>query len=93
MDYWAENMFDDKYQIIQADTDEARRLHYRLRCEIYCVDRSFENPDNYPSGEEIDEADARSLHFIIVEKATQEWIGVFRVVLSDHEKLPVEQYA
>ncbi|MDX1812908.1 MAG: PEP-CTERM/exosortase system-associated acyltransferase [Gammaproteobacteria bacterium] len=85
-------MFDEKYQILRADTEEAQRLHYRLRCEIYCVDRSFESSNNFPTGEEVDEADERALHFIIIEKASQEWIGVFRVVLPDHEKLPIEQY-
>lgn len=57
-------MFDERYQIFLADTDESRRLHFKLRFEIYCIDRSFENHSKSPEQEEVDEADSHALHFI-----------------------------
>lgn len=85
-------MFNERFQIFLADTNKSRRLHYRLRCEIYCVDRSFENLDDFPTREEMDDADRRSIHFLVAEKSSKEWIGVMRVVLPDNELLPIERH-
>jgi len=85
-------MFDTRFQIVIADTEESKQIHYKLRCEIYCMDRTFENVREFEDQMEIDEVDSRSIHFLIREIETGEWIGTFRMVLPDHDRLPIEKH-
>jgi len=47
-------MFDKRYEVILADTDEARRVHYRLRYQVYCMEEGFEAHDKFPDRMERD---------------------------------------
>lgn len=83
-------MLDDQYEVILADTPESMRLHYRLRYQVYCLERGFEEPKNFPKGEENDQYDHRSAHFLVREKRTNKWVAALRLVLPGKQALPIE---
>ena len=52
-----------------------------MRCaKVYCEEKRFERASCYPSKLEIDEFDAHSEHFIIIEKHTENAAGTVRLV-------------
>lgn len=83
-------MFDKRYEVILADTAEARRIHYRLRYQVYCLEEGFEAHDNYPDQMERDSWDNNSVHFLVRSKLSKEWVAAMRLVLPRHEGLPLE---
>ena len=65
---------------------------YALRYRIYCLERRFLCPSNYPSGLEIDIDDQRSAHFL-ARNSTNVTVGTARLVLGDRaEPFPVEKH-
>lgn len=84
-------MFDNHFEAILADTDQARRIHYQLRYQVYCLETGFEDRNRFPDGQEIDEWDDRAVHFLVRAKTTGEWAGAVRVVLPNPRGLPVQQ--
>lgn len=83
-------MLSDHYEVILADTAEARRIHYRLRYQVYCLEQAWECADQFPDGEEKDEYDPRAVHFLVRDRRTGQWTATLRVVLPGEEPLPIE---
>jgi N-acyl amino acid synthase of PEP-CTERM/exosortase system len=69
------------FQRIFANTPELIREAYRLRYQVYCVERQFENPAQSPDGLERDGYDRHSLHGILRHRATGTAIGTMRWIL------------
>jgi N-acyl amino acid synthase of PEP-CTERM/exosortase system len=65
------------FSVVIADTPAQKWESYRLRYQVYCVERGFEEGKN---GIEKDGADDRSRHALVVHSATQTAIGSVRVV-------------
>ncbi|MBL1264943.1 PEP-CTERM/exosortase system-associated acyltransferase [Candidatus Methylomicrobium oryzae] len=85
-------MFDDYFQVFLADTCESKKINYSIRYQVYCEEMGFENKDNFPMGQEIDEYDDKSVHFIVQHKKTGQWIGAMRLIFKNNNLLPIEQY-
>ncbi len=83
-------MLSDHYEVILADSAEARRIHYRLRYQVYCLEQAWEPVSRFPDGEEKDEFDDRAVHFMIRNRFTGDWIAALRVVLPGEDLLPIE---
>lgn len=79
---------------LEATTDQLERQAQRLRYEVYCVERGFEDPKNFPDKLEKDEYDNRSLHAIVRHRTTGYPAGVVRLILPDQNDVttpfPVE---
>lgn len=84
-------MFDKRFEVFLADTQKAKELHYRLRYEVYCLERGWEDPGEFPDQMEMDEYDDNSVHFLVRERATGQWIAGLRLVLGSFKDLPVAQ--
>lgn len=84
-------MFDATYEAFVADTHEARRIHHRIRYAVYCLERGFEEPEAFPEGEERDDWDEVSVHFIFRHRATGAWVGALRLVMPDRDGLPLHR--
>lgn len=80
------------YEAIVADTDLGRRVNYRLRYDVYCLESGFEDPGNFPDREESDEHDDRSAHFLVRCNVTGEWVAGTRLVVRRDLPLPVEEH-
>ncbi|MDQ2697096.1 MAG: PEP-CTERM/exosortase system-associated acyltransferase [Pseudomonadota bacterium] len=83
-------MFDSKFEAVLADNALARRIHYRLRYRVYCLETGFEDPGRFPDGEETDEFDRQAVHFLVRMKESGEWIAVMRLVSPQAGVLPME---
>lgn len=73
------------FQRIFANTPELIRESYRLRYQVYCLERQFENPAQSPDGLERDGYDHHSLHGILRHRATGTAIGTMRWILHKAE--------
>lgn len=52
--------------VVEANSTELLDDVFRLRFQVYCVEREFENPAEFPNGRERDHDDARSAHFLVL---------------------------
>jgi N-acyl-L-homoserine lactone synthetase len=67
-----------------ADTPELRREAFRLRHQVYCVERGYEPAIG---GEEIDGFDAFAAHVLLRHNDSGEVVGTVRVVGANPRKL------
>lgn|GEM_PF-777231 len=71
--------FNDRYQIVIANTDALRRKVYQVRCQVFCDELGY---DMYQSqGCETDEYDDGSLHVLLSHRTSGTPIGCFRLVM------------
>jgi N-acyl amino acid synthase of PEP-CTERM/exosortase system len=88
-------LFHEHFQVVQADTPALRREAYRLRYRVYCEENAYEDPANFPDGLESDAFDERSLHALVLHRATGMAVATTRLVLPDwgdpHGPFPVER--
>jgi N-acyl-L-homoserine lactone synthetase len=78
-----------KLEIRQIDEDSAlMEQSYRLRYQVYCLERKFLNASNYPDGLECDEFDQFSTHAGVVSQ-THQLVGTLRLVRVPMEDLPL----
>jgi len=93
---------DDKAGMIRHDAhyfsartiDGQRTLleqSYRLRYQVYCLERKFLRAEDYPNGMEIDEFDARAAHIGAID-SHGELAGTARVVRSSGRGLPIFEH-
>jgi N-acyl-L-homoserine lactone synthetase len=82
-------MLDEHFEVVFADTESARSIHYRMRYQVYCLERGYEDPEAYPQGEEYDEWDGNAAHFMVRHRPTGEWLATLRVVMPQGGRLPV----
>ncbi|MGH7714816.1 MAG: PEP-CTERM/exosortase system-associated acyltransferase [Vulcanimicrobiaceae bacterium] len=66
---------------IPADTPELQDKAYRLRYQVYCVEREFEDPTQYPDGLERDAYDDHAVQALLLHRASRETVGTVRLVL------------
>ncbi len=82
-------MFDEQFETVIADTESSKAIHYKLRYQIYCLERRFESPAAFPDQQETDIYDKNSVHFIVRHRDTGRWVGAMRLVLAVPAKLPL----
>jgi N-acyl amino acid synthase of PEP-CTERM/exosortase system len=66
---------------IPADTPELQQEAYRLRYQVYCIERKFEDPSQNPSGLERDEYDNHSVQALLLHRESRKTVGTIRLVL------------
>jgi N-acyl-L-homoserine lactone synthetase len=64
---------------------------YRLRYQVYCVERGFLDSTRYPDGREIDEFDEHSLHLGVIDSAG-EMVGTARLIKRNPLGFPMFRY-
>jgi len=83
-------MFDKHFEVVLADSEEAKRIHYKIRYQVYCIESGYEDHRAFADGEEKDEWDHQSAHFAVRSKETGEWIAAMRLILpGNHNEQPV----
>jgi len=74
-----------------ADTRESRRIHYRIRYQVYCERKGFEdNALLRKRGLERDAYDGHALPFIMRDDHDGQWRGTARLVIRGTTHLPME---
>lgn len=84
-------MFDSHFEVFLADTEESKKIHYKIRYQVYCEEMGFENKEDFPDEMEYDADDEKSIHFIVRNKETTDWVGAMRLIYKGDGLLPVEQ--
>lgn len=90
--------FSQHFEIVQATTPQLLSESYRLRYQVYCLEKRFPGfePEKYPNGEESDEYDERSIHNLLIHRPSGEIIGMVRLILADSKRpdspFPVETH-
>lgn len=74
-------MFDENFRVCFADTPYGVALHQRIRYQVFCLDRGFEDPEAFSAARETDAWDEQSAHFIVQSRETNLWVAATRVVL------------
>lgn len=82
--------FDSCFEVFLADTPESKQIHYNLRYQVYCEEMGFEDKQKFPGQMEFDEWDEHSVHFIVRQRYTGQWLGALRLVYQNGLVLPFE---
>ena len=84
-------MFDEDFRVCFADTPFGVALHQRIRYQVFCLDKGFEDPSAFSTSRETDAWDDHSAHFIVQNKKSQQWVAATRLVLpKPGSPLPVD---
>jgi N-acyl amino acid synthase of PEP-CTERM/exosortase system len=87
--------FNDYFEMIPANSDELKQEVYKLRYQVYCVEKGF--LETRANALEYDEYDAHSCHYLIRHRETNCYMATTRLILPDskHPKklFPMELYS
>lgn len=72
-----------------ADTPASKKLHYRLRYQVYCQRLAYEDPARFPDGEERDHYDEDAVQFVAYDRRCADWAGTLRLVHPGPAGLPM----
>jgi len=87
------------FEIVYADTPQLRRLAFRLRYQVYCLESRLPGFDAaaYPDGEETDRYDKNALHVLLFHRPSNAVAGTLRIVRHDPSDplwmFPLEEHA
>ena len=73
--------FGNYLTVVCANSEDLLDQVFRLRFQVYCLERGFEDAGEHPDGREQDGDDARSLHFLVRDRATGCAMGTVRLIL------------
>jgi N-acyl amino acid synthase of PEP-CTERM/exosortase system len=80
--------FNCYFEMVSADTEELKQEVYKLRYQVYCLERGF--LDMPPDGLEHDEYDEHSCHYLIRHRESQTYMATTRLILPNKKPFPME---
>ncbi len=83
-------MLKENFEVVLADDEWSRRLHYQLRYRVFCLETGYEDATAFPGGEEKDEWDDQAVHFLVRERGSKQWVAAMRMVFPGDNGLPIE---
>jgi N-acyl amino acid synthase of PEP-CTERM/exosortase system len=84
-------MMSKNFEVILANDQWSRHIHYQLRYQVFCLETGYEDPAQFPDGEEKDDWDDDAAHFLVKERGSGQWVAAMRLVLPSAQNLPIEQ--
>ena len=66
---------------LDADTPDLQLKSFRIRHQVYCLEKGYEDPSNFPDGLETDSFDCHSIHTLLEHRPTGRGVGTARLVL------------
>ncbi len=90
MNTFAETATGDRQDLSFLCVDGTDYTHpsYALRYHVYCEEKHFLRPQDYPDGEEIDEFDSNAIHLSAIDRQDR-ILGTIRLVQPDDNKFPL----
>lgn len=79
--------FQEYFKVILADTPELQDIAYRIRYDVYCREKKYECPENYPDGIEKDAYDRHSYHCLLLHRPSNQFAGCVRLVYNNHNQM------
>ena len=90
-------VFDQYFEVESANSPTLRDIAYQLRYQVYCTETGFEDAACFPALREQDTYDWHSTHSLLCHKASGEYAGTVRLILSDPDDVsqpfPIEAKA
>lgn len=86
----SEHPSDRFFRFARAEAAEELAAGYRIRYQVYCVERGFFDPADYPSGREEDAFDAVSVHILATHSDDGQAAGTVRLVLNSPLGFPLQ---
>jgi N-acyl amino acid synthase of PEP-CTERM/exosortase system len=74
---------DTYFRLQEASSPKLLASALSLRYQVYCLERKFEEPDQFADRLETDEYDRRSIHGLIFYRLSDEAIGTTRLILPE----------
>ena len=75
------DIFGQYFRVVAADSAALRRIAYRLRYDVYCVENAFLAAADYADGLETDDYDDRSLHALLQHVPSGGFVGTVRLIM------------
>lgn len=72
--------------------DSLYRDYLAVRYQVYCLERGFEDPQQFPEGIETDVYDNHAVHLAAVEETTGKVVGCARIILHSPLGFPLEKH-
>lgn len=85
-------LFEQSFNVVPVMKPEDMEEVYKLRYQVYCIERNFEDPAHFKAQQEIDPFDQRSVYTLLQDKRSGEYIGTARLVLADRNNLHTPDY-
>ena len=82
--------FNYYFEMVAVDSEELKQEVYKLRYQVYCLEKDFENPEQHTDGLEYDEYDEHSCHYLIRHRATDSYMATTRLILPNRYPFPIE---
>lgn len=79
------------YEVVLAETPEAKTIHYNIRYQVYCLEKGYEPPEKFTNAMEMDDYDEGAAHFIVRCRRSDQWMGAFRVIVDTPAYLPINR--
>lgn len=76
-------LFDRHFEVVAADTPELLDAAHALRYQVYCLEHGFEDPSQQTGEREVDQYDVRSVHAVLIARASGTVVGCVRLVLPE----------
>ncbi len=88
--------FHHHFDVVSADTTRLIETAYRLRYQVYCLERPYEDSQAFPQQMEHDEFDLHSIHSLVKCRRSGNYTGLVRLVLPNpvdpEAHLPMEKF-
>ena len=83
-------IFENCLKVVPASSQDLLDVVFRLRYQVYCIERGYFDPSGFPDGREQDCDDDRSEHYLLLDRAAAVPVGTVRMVLPHPDAhLPV----
>lgn len=79
--------YTDIFELLRADTQALREETYRLRYQVYCVEKKFLDSTENPNDMEMDCYDERSVHYLLRHRPSGVAVGTVRLILPNESDL------
>lgn len=86
-------LFDDRFEVVLADTASSKAINYKLRYRVFCLEKGYEDPNTFRDQMERDEYDRNAVHFLVRDKEQERWVAAARLVIGTADSLPVTDVA
>jgi N-acyl amino acid synthase of PEP-CTERM/exosortase system len=86
--------YNQYFDVVRADIPRLLDLAYRLRFRVYCIENPFEDATRCRDEREIDDDDDRSVHTLLIHRASGIAAGTARVImprLDPERPLPIQR--
>jgi N-acyl amino acid synthase of PEP-CTERM/exosortase system len=85
--------FNTYFEMVAVDSPELKQEVYKLRYQVYCLEKGFEDLESHPDGLEYDEYDEHSCHYLIRHRATDSYMATTRLILPNSKLFPMEAHS